>query len=364
MRKKTTITKIKKRNETLWQVRGHEDDKVYRKFFSSQAGAEAFVAEKNRESLTARKRLAALPNEDQEQLMMIHTEAQTRSIPLVSILTMMDGAKVEAPKSPTLQKVADELEVLKRQAGRAGKYLDHLTQIITGFSKNRTEVPIDRFTVQDIEAYMGTKSIHYRTTIRSRLSTLFEFAVRRRYRKDNPCAQLEAITAPKKKIEVLTVEETKKCLDWLKVNPRSMAWFVLSTFCGLRPEEAEKTGWHEINFKESWVKVEAQTTKVRQRRIVYPLPNAMAWLEKAKKLGSKLPLTIKTRKADRHELRDVLKWKVWKQDVTRHTASSMWLAHTGDAATVATACGHSEAVMKRDYMALVTKVEAEKFWKL
>lgn len=70
----------------------------------------------------------------------------------------------------------------------------------------------------------------------------------------------------------------------------------------------------------------------------------------ARKRKSTLPLSLKQRTKDRKQLRSLLWWKAWKQDVTRHTAASMWLAHCGSAATVATA--------------LVTKAEAEKFWSL
>lgn len=54
----------------------------------------------------------------------------------------------------------------------------------------------------------------------------------------------------------------------------------------------------------------------------------------------------------------------WKQDCTRHSASSYWLAKTGEAAKIATALAHSESVMRKNYMALVTQADAEKFWLL
>ena len=47
-----------------------------------------------------------------------------------------------------------------------------------------------------------------------------------------------------------------------------------------------------------------------------------------------------------------------------HTCASMWLASSGSAATVATALGHSESVLRKNYMALVTQAEAAKFWAL
>jgi integrase len=50
--------------------------------------------------------------------------------------------------------------------------------------------------------------------------------------------------------------------------------------------------------------------------------------------------------------------------VTRHTAASYWLAETGSTTQVAEALGHSEDVLRRNYMALVTKAEAQEFWQL
>jgi hypothetical protein len=40
------------------------------------------------------------------------------------------------------------------------------------------------------------------------------------------------------------------------------------------------------------------------------------------------------------------------------------LADTGSATKVAEALGHGEDVLRRNYMALVTKAQAQEFWKL
>ena len=100
----------------------------------------------------------------------------------------------------------------------------------------------------------------------------------------------------------MTTDEAATLLQWLWDHPRLLGWFCLSTFAGLRPEEAEKTTWRDVNFEEQWIRVQAQTTKTRQRRIVYPKPIVFAWL------------------------RAVAGGPKWKEDVTRHTAASMWFS--------------------------------------
>lgn len=312
------------------------------------------------DSFTARKRISLLPQSDIEQLLLIYDEAERRSFSLSTVFTLMVNGK--PTKGPSIQDVLTEMESSKRNAGRANDYLKSLLQIVGQFSKGRGRMAIDLFTVRDVEAFLNSKRIQSRSTLRSRLSTLFMYAVRRKYRTDNPCDQLEAVTHTAEAPHILTTKEVEKVLKWLLANPRSLAWFALTTFAGLRPEEAQKTRWKDINFKEGWIRVEAQTTKVRQRRIVYPLPIALEWLRRAKRLKSELPLTPKKQLLDRKEMRAAIGWAQWKQDVTRHSAASYWLASDSSAAHVAEMLGHSEKTLKSHYKALVTKVEAVKFW--
>ena len=53
-----------------------------------------------------------------------------------------------------------------------------------------------------------------------------------------------------------------------------------------------------------------------------------------------------------------------EKDCTRHTAASMLLAKTGAVEKTAFALGTSEGILRKHYMALVTKADAEKFWAL
>jgi hypothetical protein len=61
-------------------------------------------------------------------------------------------------------------------------------------------------------------------------------------------------------------------------------WWILSTGCGLRPEEADAIPRQQINFTEGWVQV--IDSKQRNRpRTVYPRPEAMHALEWALENG-------------------------------------------------------------------------------
>ena len=363
MKHMVSVSRCKVRKNDMWRVRWHDAGRVHRKFFASKDAAESHAAMVRGDSVTARKRIALLPQTDIEQLLLVRDEAERKGISLSATLALM--ASGTPMLSPAIEDVLVEMELAKRNAGRAKDYLKSLSQIARMFFKGRERMAIDLFTVKGVELFLDSKNIQSRSTLRSRLSTLFKYAVRRKYRADNPCDQLETVSHVAAPPEIFTVKEIEKALKWLLKNPRSLAWFALTTFAGLRPEEAQKTCWKDIHFKEGWIRVEAQTTKVRQRRIVYPLPVALEWLKRAKRLKSELPLSPKKQLADRKALRKILGWKIWKQDVTRHTAASYWLAGKGETVKhVAKMLGHSEAICESRYKAVKTQKEAEEFWKV
>lgn len=239
--------------------------------------------------------------------------------------------------------------------------------VLDGFAKGRESQRIAAITVADVEGWLGTKSLAGRPTFKSRVSTLINFAVKRGYRRDKPCDVVEAPTPPRAAPSIFTVRQTARCLVFLRRrDPRALAWFVLSTLCGLRPEEAEQTTRDavQIDNGEAHIRVEAQTSKVRQRRIVTPLPAAVAWLKIARDAGSELPLSSQVRRPAIRRLRDTLHWEAWPKDITRHTAASYWLALDGNPVHIAEQLGQSVAQLKTHYQALLTRAAAVRFWGL
>ena len=362
MNYKVSISKCKVRRASFWRVRWHDSGRVHRKFFSGRDAADAHAASLRGDAVSSRMRMSTLSTDEQQQLLAIHDEAKKQGVDFVSILRMIQAVKDTPATSLSLRKVIDEIEVVKRKAGRNGRYLDGLRCILDEFATGQESRPIRNIGLADVEKYLNGKQILSRSCFRGRLSTLFNFAIRRGYMNANPCARLEAVTVTRPPPAIFTVEETEKCLVWLVKNPRLFGWFVLSTFAGLRPEEAEKTTWKDINFKEGWIKIEAQTTKVRQRRVVYPQPMDFVWLKAVKESKAALSIKRDERSGVLVKLRAVLGWSKWKHDVTRHSCASYWLSSTGNASIVATALGHTEGMLRKHYMGLCTKANAEKFW--
>lgn len=371
---KVTIGKHQVRDRMLWVVSRRVAGKRKRTHFTSKAAAESEAGRLRDEIKFAGETWANLSMLERSSLIGLYLETKKRGIDLHEALKRI--LEVPVNTSPTLLVVIAQMLEVKTGAGRSRAYVAALESVLNCFSVGRQATPINEITLQDVESFIFSKATASGPTLRSRLSTLFKFAVRRGYRNDNPCARLEPITLPKHSPTVLTPSQFQTCLEWLKaLNPRALPWFVLTCCCGLRPHEAHKTRRADINVKEGWVKVEAQTSKVRRRRVVYPKAEAMALLGKYIRNG-KLPFgplaarrvisgtkwKNKSGKQFSPGLRQTLGWKVWPRDITRHSAASYWLADCESTAAVARYLGHSETILLRHYAALVTKEQAKRFW--
>jgi len=344
----------------MWRVRWRELGRIKRKFFASRDSADAHAAFANGQSFTARQRIATLPASVQQTLLAALDKANERGVDLLAAVC----AAKQTVQSVAIGDVIGEMVGNKRNSGLSERYLSNVEWMLNEFANGRERLPISAITLQDVEKFLSGKNLASRPCYRGRISNLMKFAVRRGYCSENPCARLEPIYQQSKTPAVMTVPQVLTCIKVLKANPTILAWFVLSTFAGLRPEEADNTEWSAINFEEKLIRVEAQTSKIRQRRIVYPQPMVFDWLKYAKQKRSKLPLVRSTRIFYLKPLRKALKLKEWPRDFTRHTAASYWLAESSDVAKVSSALGNSPSILMKHYKAIVTKADAKEFWKI
>lgn len=371
------LRQITLRGARKWQLDYEKDGKRHRPCYPSKDIAEHERSRLATGRTSAKAVWAMLKQPEKDRIILAHQKAANSGHNLADLLER--SHEIQPRVGPSLSAVVSELIKAKTNAGRSGRYTDNLQIIYNKFSHGRQSYKIDALTLADVERFLDSNNIASRSTLRSRLSTLFKFAIRRGYRKDNPCDGLEVVTIARNPPAVFTTKQFKQAIQWLDASARNgLVWFVLSTVCGLRPEEAEKTTAADINFKEGFVRVEAQTTKIRRRRVVYPKAEAVKLLRWSVKRG-RLPLDPQTRKRilsgslwkskdgpkRRPGLRHALGFPVWPKDITRHTAASYWLAGEGETVKhVSKMLGHSEAVCESRYKAVRTQKEAEEFWKV
>lgn len=269
--------------------------------------------------------------------------------------------------SVSIGQAIKELLAAKSAANRRSEYLKNLRIVLECFAGGREQMPLSKVTVVDIEDWMRSRkySPGGRVSAINRLSTLFSWAVKRGYAGKNPCAECERITWDQKTPAILTLDQVRLAVQFTIDKQKGfLPWLVLGLFGGLRPGEADKINWTNIDIAHKTVWVDSKASKIRQRRIVHLMPVAVRLLQTAQGLKVKLPKPPWIRVEYQRALRAELGFSQWPKDILRHTAASYLLAHFQDAALVALELGNSPGMLFKHYRELVTKEDAKKFWNI
>jgi hypothetical protein len=372
-KRRVAVSRCWHNDQNQWRVRWHVADKPRRKFFPSEDQADSYAAKLRGHAVVERSRFDGdLSDGDRQKLEMVRSEATRRG---VDILTFLTAAPPPENIAHPIGGVIAEMLAEGKRLGRDEDYLSSLRQICTAFAAAREKTPIEHFTKAQVQAFLDTKPSGSHHTIRSRLSTLFKF---NQYHPKNPCVGLKLAAEKKKPIQVFTPAEAEKCVRWLKnfssskhtpkrhraTAHRGMGWFLLTAFGGLRPEEAFQcpAGNLHLDAKKPFVEVTPNICKTGQQRIVYILPEVVTALKFAIARGSVFPFGEKGKIKLQRQLRGVLGWKVWKFDVTRHSAASYWHALVNDPKHVVEMLGHTEGTYKKHYKKPVEREIAEAYF--
>ena len=251
----------------------------------------------------------------------------------------------------------------KAASGRRSIYVHNLRQQLARFAKGREDAPLSSIGQNAVREWLAQfKNLGTRATWMNRLSALFSWARRADYVTANPCESIERVRIETNPVECLTVEQCRNLLEWTRAErPRYLALLVLELLCGLRPDEAEKITWGDVDLAGGTVTIDASKTKVRTRRIVQLTDSAKAWLTEASRMKAELPVTDVSGRRHTRAMRERLGLKAWPVKLLRKTAASYLMAAWQDAGKVADQLGHSPAVLLKNYRALVKREEAERW---
>ncbi len=362
------VRETKVRGETMWCL-----DTSYaggirkRRFFRTQQ--EALAAE--RELQSERRRVGdewtLIPELERAEMLNLYFAAQHEGLTLRRVWDeyhrLLGSNRLAAAK--TIRQVIAECMSSKRLAKRRASYLATLDGFLRDFAQGREEMRIVSVTPNDIAGWLDAHenwSLSSRATAVTRVSTLFAFAVRRGYLAKNPCDALDKISIELKPPAILTVAQCGTVIGWIRKHwPATLGWFALCLFAGVRPEEADRITWKDIELEAGILTVSAAASKVRRRRIVHLVPSAVYWLGEAQRLAPHMPVSHSTRRRAMRALRERLKLTEWPKDVLRHTAASCLLALWRDAQRVALELGNSPQILLNHYHELTRKADAERW---
>jgi integrase len=266
------------------------------------------------------------------------------------------------PPAVPLETVARDFLNAKQAAGCRPRYLSRLRASVGRFLAGRREKPIADITPAEIREYISRNGWGPRTArgYLCDVQTLFSFAVRNRYCRENVAEAVDKPRLEDKPPGILTVPQSAALVNTCQRADKSLlATIVICLFAGVRPEEARRMEW--ANIGPDFLEVTSAKSKTRRRRLVPLTPQLRAWLDLARALGSELPARNVPDKFNRVRRLAGL-FKGWPHDAMRHSFASYHLAKHRNENETALVLGNSPQMIFSHYREVVRPDEAEKFF--
>ena len=287
------------------------------------------------------------------------------------------GRNQSVAESPRLDDAVEQFLTWLETANLRERTRDNLRTRVNVFANSIGNLRVCDVTPETIDGYLDKRSVSASSKDNDRraVSRFFSWCMdrRRRWTATNPCRAVKVEQAEKTPPSILTVEQCKGLLEAAQAlkNGRLAPYVGVCLFGGLRPFEAARLTWEQVNLKDRELRLEGNQTKTKQPRVVSICDTLAAWLKAYEgtpyypanwsKDFDKLKAAIgfDGRRGD-----DDKELQPWPEDVLRHTAISHYFRHTGSYGQTAEQFGNSEAIIKRHYQGRVSTEDTKAFYAL
>lgn len=231
------------------------------------------------------------------------------------------------------------------------------------------EADVSKILRQDVEDWLEETDWSPRTRKNYLVTctTIFNFAVAKGFRLDNPAASIGRPILDDRPVGILTVDQARRLL---KIATQSDAKMIpslaIGLFAGLRRSEFFALDWSEIDLEHRTIEVKGVKAKTRQRRLVHISENLHEWpVPHHRKRG--FISTERNIDVFSERLR-VLAHKAginpWPHNAMRHCFGSYFYAKTKDENLTASEMGNSPGVIFRHYRAVVKDANVAAYWRI
>jgi integrase len=325
---------------------------------------------KNRpEAQTAAEQARVMAKNNGVRAFAIPEDLRTDALAAARVLQPLNATLLEAAKfyadhlqqirtSQKVSVVVKELLTAKEHDNLRPRYLKDLRVRLNRFAESFGDRTISDISGGEINAWLRGFKPFNRNTFRLRISTLFSYALERKWCQSNPVEEVQKVKASAA-IGILMPEQFAKLLE--AASERTLPYWLLGGFAGLRRAELERLEWHDVHFESGRIEVPALKAKTASRRLIQMQPNLAAWLERYNwRVGRVCPPNLrKLLEEDRRKTG----LKKWPSNALRHSFASYHLAAFDNAAKLALELGHmSEELIFRHYRELVRPEQATKYW--
>jgi len=228
---------------------------------------------------------------------------------------------------------------------------------------------VSDFTAPKLVPYLerGKPSLKTYNNRRGLLSTFFKFAFQRDWVAQNPIEKTPhyRINHRRGSAMTITAEQAAKLMVFVENYEAGemVPYFAICLFAGVRPclrfGEISKLKPASVKRDTGVIHIEPEVSKVRTKRLVTIQSNLAAWL-RAYPL-EQFPIIPKNAVNMHRRICDEFGLT---HDVLRHTFISMFVAKFRSMGEAALQAGNSESIIRKHYLDLKSKEEAEQFWSI
>ncbi len=268
-----------------------------------------------------------------------------------------------ANDAPTVSDVVARLMKAVEARRRKANSIHELRMKVNRFAAAFGTRKVGTIRSDEIAEWIRKLGVGPRTALnfRTKISQLFGFAVRNGWCSSNPVANVDRPQVPDTEPSIFTVDQARLLLaNAGKFGLRN--YVALGLFAGLRPMETLRLLAADIRLDERVIVIGAHIAKKPTRRMAAINDTLLAWLQVPSDGHAVNPSNFRKRLDG---LKTAVGLAAWPQDALRHSFGSYDFAMHGDARKTADAMGHRDPlVFRQHYMALVSRVDAERFWAL
>jgi integrase len=356
--------------------------KRQRQYFKSKDAAEGVAAplrDKFRKGDAAATVLPRVEGDAAAKALGLLKQRNLSPLTLIEAVEQFLERRDEAGRSVTF-KIACERFISRRKAEKkTSKHLDDYTRLTKRFPDFAEKLlcDINKDCVED--TLEGLPASSYNLALRE-IRAVLNYGIREDWCSENPALKVETLDEDAPSVAILTAKQIRRLFTAaIRLRPELVPLLAIETFAGVRPVEASKVTWDDLDredAKNQVLHIRAEVAKTRKERFIVLHPQCAAWLDWHRSRGGAVegflcpirgddkPRKSKRKKFGRdgaevatplrdalREIRERAKITPWPQDCLRHTFASVAIK-TGwrDKGGVCSDLGHTiESTLNKHY---------------
>ncbi len=365
-----------------WMVQGwKENGKWKRKKFKKKSDAEAFRSRLQSELIkdqNATHRVSTRLTDDQIDAAEAAVKRLGERYTLTDAVDFFLQHFCEPEFKISVNHAKKKFLVGKEREGVRDRSLIQLQSTISRFESFVEDSEIHLITAMDVEKFL--RSLRARNGVdkasrktwnnyRADLSSFFNWCAdsQRRWIANNPAAQVVKFKKIDRDLpEILSPKDALQLMEYVsnEFDGKMIRYFALALFAGIRTGpagELHKLATHPeleklIDLKRGIIHITPEISKTSQKRQIVIRPNLQSWLTSS-------PDDILPTNHDRM-VKVIRREKGLGHDVLRHSFFSYHVGAFRSVGDAAIEGGNTESVVKKHYLNLSTRTEAEQFWNI